>query len=90
MNKVVQTTLTMSAVILISGCSSSGSHRSKQSSKYAKTCTNCGSGYTAVQHGHGASRSSNSGLVTVAGALIVGGLIYSALDDDDDTNSHAK
>ncbi len=86
MNKVVLTTLTLSAAIVISGCSSSGSHRSKQGGYYAHDA-----GYS-NQHGRSNSHSNNNSgaIVKVAGALLVGGLIYNALDDDDDNNSHSK
>ena len=94
MNKVVLISLTISAVIFISGCSSSGSHRSNQSGSYAYgTCSNCASGSSAVQHGHRNQRASDSGssFAKVAGALLVGGLIFSAIDDDDDNDSsHTK
>ena len=96
MNKVVLISLTLSAFTLLSACSSSGSSKPSKHNVYSeyKPCTNCGSGYTAVRHGHAESRSSGSGLATVAGALLVGGIIYSVLDDDDDdedkTESHVK
>ena len=67
MNKVVLTTLTISAAIIISGCSSSGSHRSKQGGYYAHD----GGSYS-NQHGRSNQGSSdNSGLIKVAGALLV-------------------
>ena len=94
MNKVVLTGLAMSAVLVLSACSSSGSSRHNQGghSSY-KSCPTCGPGSYSVQHGHrsqGSGGSGGSGFVKVAGALLVGGLIYNALDDDDSSGSHAK
>ena len=91
MNKVVLTTLAMSALIILSGCSSSGSSRSSHG-KYSSydNCLNCGSGSYAVNHAHRNQRSNNSGLITAAGALVAGGLIYSAMDNDSGSSSTHK
>lgn len=98
MNKVVLTSLTMSAILVISGCSSSGSSRSSGHGGYSAggNCPGCGAGSYAVEHGHNGRRSSGSGggggnsFATVAGALLVGGLLINALDDDDNSSSHQK
>ena len=101
MNKVVLTSLTMSAVLVLSGCSSSGSHKSGYGhgghSGYSayNGCVNCGPGSYAVRHGHNGQRSgggsSGPGFAAIAGTLLVGGLLVNALDDDDSSKgSHIK
>lgn len=94
MNKVVLSMLTMSAVLILSGCSSSGSSRSGHYGGHSaySSCPSCGPGSYAVKHGHGSASTGNgSSLAKVAGVLLVGGLLYSALDDDDSSSSgHSK
>jgi len=101
MNKVVLTSLAMSAVLVLSGCSSSGSHKSAYGGHggYASydSCANCGSGSYAVRHGHNGHSvrsgggSSGPGFAAIAGTLLVGGLLVNALDDDNgNSRGHVK
>lgn len=93
MNKVILTALTVSTAVVLSACSHTGS-RATHGGYSSNKCTNCGPGHHAVAHGHNNQRSGAAGvgsLAKVAGALVVGGLIYNALDDDDDNSgSHNK
>ena len=94
MNKVVLTSLAMSAVLVLSGCSSSGHSRSGHTGYSSHgSCPTCGKGSYAVQHGHSNKRSGGTGggsFATVAGALLVGGLLINSLDDDDNSSGHNK
>ena len=94
MNKLALSTLAMSSILALSACSSSGSNNRFGHAKHASysSCPSCGQGGYAVRHAHANQRSNGSGLATVAGALLVGGLLYNAIDDDDDekTPTHAK
>ncbi|MGB1310956.1 MAG: hypothetical protein ACPG47_07070 [Leucothrix sp.] len=92
MNKVILTALTVSTAVVLSACSHTGS-RATHGGYSSNKCTNCGPGHHAVAHGHNNQRSGAGvgSLAKVAGALVVGGLIYNALDDDDDNSgSHNK